>query len=106
MSANGLPLTIEFGGGAEFLFDGKKLHEVDLPGVEWTLKQLLHWLRDNLLTERPELFMQGDTVRPGILVMVNDADWELLYNFRVKAIINSARETRCSSSRRCMEDKR
>ncbi|XP_011168352.1 ubiquitin-related modifier 1 isoform X4 [Solenopsis invicta] len=78
MSANGLPLTIEFGGGAEFLFDGKKLHEVDLPGVEWTLKQLLHWLRDNLLTERPELFMQGDTVRPGILVMVNDADWELL----------------------------
>ncbi|XP_011641898.1 ubiquitin-related modifier 1 homolog isoform X1 [Pogonomyrmex barbatus] len=43
-----------------------------------TLKRLLSWLRDNLLTERPELFMQGDTVRPGILVLVNDADWELL----------------------------
>ncbi|XP_032663722.1 ubiquitin-related modifier 1 [Odontomachus brunneus] len=71
-------LTIEFGGGAELLFDKKKRHEVDLPGVEWTLGQLLVWLRDNLLTERPELFMQGDTVRPGILVLVNDADWELL----------------------------
>ncbi|EGI65768.1 Ubiquitin-related modifier 1 like protein [Trachymyrmex zeteki] len=78
MSAIGLPLTIEFGGGAELLFDGKKRHEVDLPGEEWTLKRLLSWLRDNLLTERPELFMQGDTVRPGILVLVNDADWELL----------------------------
>ncbi|KYN04032.1 PREDICTED: ubiquitin-related modifier 1 [Cyphomyrmex costatus] len=78
MSATGLPLTIEFGGGAELLFDGKKRHEVDLPGEEWTLKRLLRWLRDNLLTERPELFMQGDTVRPGILVLVNDADWELL----------------------------
>ncbi|KAG5337468.1 URM1 protein, partial [Acromyrmex heyeri] len=65
-------------GGAELLFDGKKRHEVDLPGEEWTLKRLLSWLRDNLLTERPELFMQGDTVRPGILVLVNDADWELL----------------------------
>ncbi|KYN13206.1 PREDICTED: ubiquitin-related modifier 1 [Trachymyrmex cornetzi] len=78
MSAIGLPLTIEFGGGAELLFDGKKRHEVDLPGEEWTLKRLLSWLRDNLLTERSELFMQGDTVRPGILVLVNDADWELL----------------------------
>ncbi|KAL0101446.1 hypothetical protein PUN28_018941 [Cardiocondyla obscurior] len=78
MTAAVLPLTIEFGGGAELLFEGKKRHEVDLPGVEWTLRQLLHWLRDNLLTERPELFIQDDTVRPGILVLVNDADWELL----------------------------
>ncbi|XP_024877653.1 ubiquitin-related modifier 1 [Temnothorax curvispinosus] len=81
MTANGLPLTVEFGGGAELLFDGRKRHEVDLPGEEWTLKRLLGWLRDNLLTERPELFMQGDTVRPGILVLVNDADWELLVSF-------------------------
>ncbi|XP_072742957.1 ubiquitin-related modifier 1 [Anoplolepis gracilipes] len=80
MSSNvvGLSLTIEFGGGAELLFDKKKKHELNLPGDGWTLKRLLFWLRDNLLTERPELFMQGDTVRPGILILVNDADWELL----------------------------
>ncbi|XP_050447316.1 ubiquitin-related modifier 1 [Cataglyphis hispanica] len=77
-SIAGLSLTVEFGGGAELLFDKKKRHELDLPGDEWTLKGLLFWLRDNLLTERPELFMQGDTVRPGILILVNDADWELL----------------------------
>ncbi|XP_029173023.1 ubiquitin-related modifier 1 [Nylanderia fulva] len=78
MSSSGLPVTIEFGGGAELLFDKKKRHELNLPGDGWTLKRLLFWLRDNLLTERPELFIQGDTVRPGILVLVNDADWELL----------------------------
>ncbi|KAH0947246.1 hypothetical protein HN011_007069 [Eciton burchellii] len=74
----GVPVTIEFGGGAELLFDKKKRHDVNLPGEDWTVKQLLFWLRDNLLTERPELFMQDDTVRPGILVLINDADWELL----------------------------
>ncbi|KAL0351437.1 UNVERIFIED_CONTAM: Oxysterol-binding protein-related protein 1C [Sesamum calycinum] len=31
----------------------------------------------NLIKERPEMFMKGDTVRPGVLVLVNDCDWEL-----------------------------
>uniref|UniRef100_A0A8C5PQH2 Ubiquitin-related modifier 1 n=1 Tax=Leptobrachium leishanense TaxID=445787 RepID=A0A8C5PQH2_9ANUR len=43
-----------------------------------TLRQLLCWIRQNLLKERPELFIQGDTVRPGILVLINDSDWELM----------------------------
>lgn len=34
-------------------------------------------MRDTMLHERPELFMKGETVRPGILVLVNDCDWEL-----------------------------
>ncbi|XP_015586266.1 ubiquitin-related modifier 1 isoform X2 [Cephus cinctus] len=76
---DGLHVIIEFGGGAELLFDKQKRHVVNLPADrEWTLKLLLFWIRDNLLKERPELFLQGDTVRPGILVLVNDADWELL----------------------------
>ncbi|XP_076649105.1 ubiquitin-related modifier 1 isoform X3 [Halictus rubicundus] len=71
-------VAIEFGGGAELLFDKKKKYEVNLPGDEWTIQRLLFWMKDNLLKERPELFLQGDTVRPGILVLVNDTDWELL----------------------------
>lgn len=35
-------------------------------------------MRDNLLREREELFMQNESIRPGILVLVNDTDWELL----------------------------
>ncbi|XP_043502458.1 ubiquitin-related modifier 1 isoform X3 [Polistes fuscatus] len=72
------PITIEFGGGAETLFDKKRIHKVNLPADEWTLRNLLYWIKDNLLKERLDLFMQGDTVRPGILVLVNDTDWELL----------------------------
>ncbi|XP_033340205.1 ubiquitin-related modifier 1 [Megalopta genalis] len=71
-------VIIQFGGGAELLFNNKKKYDVNLPGNEWTIQSLLFWIKDNLLKERPELFLQGDTVRPGILVLVNDTDWELL----------------------------
>ncbi|XP_031366937.1 ubiquitin-related modifier 1 isoform X2 [Apis dorsata] len=96
------------GGGAELLFDKKKRHEVNLPGVNeckfykfffidvniichvnftGTIQKLLFWITDNLLKERQELFIQGDTVRPGILVLINDIDWELLgeSNYKIKS---------------------
>ncbi|EPS72076.1 hypothetical protein M569_02690, partial [Genlisea aurea] len=74
-------LTLEFGGGLELLCDSVKIHEVnvDLPeeGQKLSMKQLLSWVRTNLIKERPDMFMKGDTVRPGVLVLVNDCDWEL-----------------------------
>jgi ubiquitin related modifier 1 len=82
-------LTIEFAGGAELLFGKQKLHSIDLPdnNTPWTIQTLLVWIRENLLRERPELFIQGDSVRPGILVLINDTDWELLdgLNYQLKA---------------------
>eukprot|EP00075_Anas_platyrhynchos_P037172 XP_027326425.1 ubiquitin-related modifier 1 isoform X1 [Anas platyrhynchos] len=68
------------GGGAELLFDGVKKHQVTLPSQPepWDIRNLLKWIKTNLLKERPELFMQGESVRPGILVLINDADWELM----------------------------
>ena len=73
-------IKLEFSGGAELLFDKKKTHHVTLPNSKksWTLRLLIGWIKDNLLQERPELFVQGDSVRPGILVMVNLTDWALL----------------------------
>jgi len=41
------------------------------------LEYLIYHLRDHLLKERPELFMENGTIRPGILVLINDTDWEL-----------------------------
>uniref|UniRef100_A0A8B9EJL1 Ubiquitin-related modifier 1 n=1 Tax=Anser cygnoides TaxID=8845 RepID=A0A8B9EJL1_ANSCY len=69
-----------FRGGAELLFDGVKKHQVTLPSQPepWDIRNLLKWIKMNLLKERPELFMQGESVRPGILVLINDADWELM----------------------------
>ncbi|KAL3571953.1 hypothetical protein D5086_025857 [Populus alba] len=76
-----MQLTLEFGGGLELLCDSVKIHNVDVsPNNEvdkLTMKDLLVWVRANLIKERPEMFMKDDSVRPGVLVLVNDCDWEL-----------------------------
>lgn len=72
-----MKITLEFSGGAEFLVNNIKKHPIVLEGKDWSMRKLLPWIRDNLLHERPELFLQGESVRPGILVLINDADWEL-----------------------------
>ena len=63
-----LKLQLQFGGGAELLFDKIKKREIELPPLtkyfpdsvnkKWTIKELLVWIKDNLLRERPELFLQ------------------------------------------------
>jgi len=62
------------------LFNKVKLHEKDIPTEKETitLKELIVWIRDNMVKERPELFIVNGSLRPGILALVNDADWELL----------------------------
>ena len=80
-SSTGIPIDIEFAGGAELLFDNKRKLTVQLPTEgesKWTIARLINFLKEQHLRERPELFVQGKTVRPGILVLVNDTDWELL----------------------------
>lgn len=78
--ADGLPIELEFAGGAELLIKEKrKKHNITLPTSKKTLGDLLAWIKDNLISERPELLItNGNTVRPGILVLINDTDWELL----------------------------
>lgn len=63
----------------ELLFDNQRNVQVDIPATSeiLTVRETMAWMRDNLLRERPEMFMKGDTIRPGVLVLVNDADWEL-----------------------------
>ncbi|XP_059400696.1 ubiquitin-related modifier 1-like [Carassius carassius] len=65
-----LGLHLEFGGGAELLFDGVKNHHVTLPGqsdpshITYMSSSLLYFFYTHS--------------RPGILVLINDADWELM----------------------------
>ena len=80
-----MKVTLEWSGGAEALFGNVRKREVELEsqtksGKEWTVRELLKWLYEDsgYLTQKPELFFCEDSVRPGILVLVNDADWELL----------------------------
>lgn len=82
----GVNITTEFTSGLQILFNNVKKHNVVLPEAEkpWTLGTLLFWIRDNLLVDKDkcDLFMKGNTVRPGIIVAVNDQDWELLGNLK------------------------
>ena len=73
-----IPLKIEFGGGMEMLFSNQRSHRVNVParipldGSSNTtadvkskpadMTYLISWLRENLLTERADLFVEGSTV--------------------------------------------
>ncbi|KAF8624694.1 hypothetical protein AX17_007025 [Amanita inopinata Kibby_2008] len=92
-----LNLKIEFGGGMELLFSKQRSHKITIPArvpidnststsfasedgpntKPTDITYLIHHLKEHLLREREELFIENDTVRPGILVLVNDTDWEL-----------------------------
>ena len=112
-STSTLDLKIEFGGGTELLFGNVRSHKITIPATAPAtaiasssssqperpadVTFLIQWLKDNLLKERSELFVdpngQGVCVcsfpvrehdtdqrgdrRPGILVLINDTDWEL-----------------------------
>ncbi|KAM0754268.1 ubiquitin related modifier 1 [Meredithblackwellia eburnea MCA 4105] len=95
-----ISIEVQFSGGLELLFSSKANHSLSIPryynpdsisstvvapstppkaGKETDLKYLIYHLRHFLLddTSRPELFVVGETIRPGILVLINSTDWEL-----------------------------
>lgn len=73
-------IKVEFGGGTELLFDKEKLIKLELckDGADWTISRLIRHLSENYIKERVELFASGDKIRPGILVLVNEVDYEIL----------------------------
>ncbi|KAH6910638.1 ubiquitin-related modifier 1 [Coprinopsis sp. MPI-PUGE-AT-0042] len=91
--SSNINVKIEFGGGLELLFSNQRSHRLSIPSrvpidnntstpasaetKPTDISYLIHHMRDHLLQERAELFMESGTVRPGILVLVNDTDWEL-----------------------------
>ncbi|KAI0980250.1 hypothetical protein GJ496_009642 [Pomphorhynchus laevis] len=77
-------VNIEFAGGCELLFDllpGQNSISVQIPSKyekPFTLKKLLQHIRSTMTISKPDQFFDSDGVRPGILVMINDVDWELM----------------------------
>ncbi|KAI9486278.1 MAG: ubiquitin-related modifier 1 [Benjaminiella poitrasii] len=77
-----LAINVEFSGGMELLFQNVSKHTIKMPvtnsaGQPSNLQNLILYIRDNMMTEKKELFVENDTVRPGILVLINNVDWEL-----------------------------
>ena len=68
-----IPVKVEFGGGLELLFSNQRSHQVSLPSqIPQTSQQseskpadvnyLISYLKDNLLKERAELFVENGTM--------------------------------------------
>lgn len=76
-----LPIKVEFTGGLESLFSNQRNHKIDLPITKTrpTIASLVTHLSETHLagSSKKDLFVLEGTVRPGILVLINDADWEL-----------------------------
>ncbi|EPQ26958.1 uncharacterized protein PFL1_05593 [Pseudozyma flocculosa PF-1] len=86
MTAGDAKVTVhvELAGGTELLLapPHQKKHTFQLPrtnqhGRQTDVADLIQHIRKNLVVEREELFVDGNTVRPGILVLINNGDWEL-----------------------------
>lgn len=76
-------ITVEFTGGLELLFSNERKHAIAMPskrenGGASNIASLVDYLCQHLMKDpRKELFVLDGSVRPGILVLINDADWEL-----------------------------
>ncbi|CCF52116.1 hypothetical protein NDA11_001656 [Ustilago hordei] len=84
MSRETVSVKVEFGGGTELLLapPHEKKHKITLPrnnasGHPTNVTALIEYIRKKLITEREELFVDRDSVRAGILVLINNGDWEL-----------------------------
>jgi ubiquitin related modifier 1 len=66
------------------MFENKKQIDVELDTKDITMLQFIEYLKKNHLKEKEEMFVSGSSVRPGIIVLVNDTDWELLETVNYK----------------------
>ena len=77
-------IKVEFAGGLDMLFNAKQL-EVDIPD-DTNIRKLIELLRDEHIKRDRELFATGSKIRPGVLILVNDVDFEVLesYDYKLK----------------------
>ncbi|PQE21579.1 Ubiquitin-related modifier 1 protein [Rutstroemia sp. NJR-2017a WRK4] len=65
------------------LFSDQRIHKLSIPSTDSSEKPvtvgwLVNHLCENVMQDsRKEMFILDGHVRPGILVLINDADWEL-----------------------------
>ncbi|KEY69873.1 hypothetical protein S7711_06429 [Stachybotrys chartarum IBT 7711] len=76
-------LTVSISGGLEMLFSDQRKLSLTIPALDKdgkpsTMALLIDHLSQKVMEDsRKELFILDQHLRPGILVLINDADWEL-----------------------------
>ncbi|KAK6457599.1 ubiquitin-like protein [Scheffersomyces xylosifermentans] len=77
----GFKVKVEFLGGLDVISGGVREHKLTIPLEEGeaTVKDLIENITKTIIADPKDIpvFIEDDTVRPGILVLINDTDWEL-----------------------------
>lgn len=79
----GIRISVEFMGGLDALFDNVRHLDLCLPATDQagnavTAGWLVNHLGDKALNaSNRKMFVLDGHIRPGIMVIINDADWEL-----------------------------
>lgn len=75
-------VTVEFLGGLDVIVKKQRQYKVDVKvdgKDEFDVGDLIQWIVDNLIEHERDVnvFLENDSIRPGILTLINDTDWEL-----------------------------
>lgn len=77
----GIKVRVEFLGGLDIISNKVREHKLVVPLEEGeaTMKDLVDHITKALIPDPKDIpvFIDEGTVRPGILVLINDTDWEL-----------------------------
>lgn len=76
-----IKVKVEFLGGLDVISNGIREHKVSLDGEEGevTMKNVISQVCLKVIADPKDIpvFIEEGTVRAGILVLINDTDWEL-----------------------------
>lgn len=74
-------VKVEFLGGLDIISDNVKEHKCKIEGNEGaiSMKDVIQYVCENIIKDPKDIpvFIEDESVRPGILVLINDTDWEL-----------------------------
>ncbi|EAK90632.1 hypothetical protein, partial [Cryptosporidium parvum Iowa II] len=75
-----MSIKVEFSGGLEVLAGDRQNVEVNLNNLKSSsMKSLILYVEENIIQYRKDHFIEtGSKIKPGIIVLVNNCDWEIL----------------------------
>lgn len=76
-----MKVKVEFLGGLDIISNHVREHKlsIDKEEGEATMKDVIEQICKDIIVDEKDIpvFIEDDSVRPGILVLINDTDWEL-----------------------------
>ncbi|CCK72711.1 ubiquitin-related modifier URM1 KNAG_0L00900 [Huiozyma naganishii CBS 8797] len=72
-------VTVEFLGGLDVVVQKQRVHKLHLPAEVVSVGDLIEYIASTLIKNPRDVavFLEDGGVRPGIITLINDTDWEL-----------------------------